>query len=67
MSNEEKLLDAVYEKVKIGEPLSIHDLQRWVDFVLRAPLNPAGSNPDEIYAQYNKLITGIQEKFKQQQ
>lgn len=68
MNNDETLLDSVYVKIKTGEPPSIIDLQRWVDFVLRTiPMPVSVANEDEIFGTYNKLLAGLQDKLTKQQ
>lgn len=63
--DEKKLLDSVYIKLRNGEQPSIIDLQRFINFVLQAPMIVSQPNNDEIYGAYNRLVAGMQDKFKQ--
>ena len=64
MNSEEKLLDAVYEKLKRGEPPSIHDMDRWINFLASAPM-PNISQPSEqdVATINNKLVNVLQQRF----
>jgi hypothetical protein len=68
MNNDEILLDAVYTKLKIGEPLSIQDLDRWINFLGAAPIGAVSKPGDQdIAAIQSKLINMLQQKFMQPQ
>ena len=63
--DEKKLLDAAYIKLRNGEQPSIIDLQRFINFILQAPMIVSQPNDDEIFGAYNRLVAGMQDKFKQ--
>ena len=64
MNNEEILLDAVYVKLKRGEELSIHDLDRWINFLANAQIGAVSKPEDqEIAAIRSKLINTVQQKW----
>jgi len=63
--DERKLLDAAYIKLRNGEQPSIIDLQRFINFILQAPVVVSQPNNDEIYGALNRWVTGMQDKFKQ--
>ena len=63
--DEKKLLDAAYIKLRNGEQPSIIDLQRFINFILQAQMIVSQPNDDEIFGAYNRLVAGIQDKFKQ--
>jgi len=66
MNNDEILLDAVYTKLKLGEPLSIPDLDRWINFLAAAPIGAVRKPTDqEIAAVQSKLVNILQQKFMQ--
>ena len=67
MNREERLLDAVYEKLKIGEELAIPELNRWIDWLAVAPMHNI-STPDEkdVAAINAKLANMLQQKFSGQ-
>lgn len=67
MNNDEILLDAVYTKLKIGEPLSIQDLDRWINFLAAAPIGAVSQPSDQdVAAIRSKLVNILQQKFMQQ-
>ena len=67
MNNDEILLDAVYTKLKNGEAPSIHDLDRWINFLAAAPIGAVSKPGDqEIAAIQSKLVNMLQQKFMQQ-
>lgn len=63
--DEKKLLDAAYIKLRNGEQPSIIDLQRFINFILQAPMIVSQPNDDEVFGALNRLVAGIQDKFKQ--
>lgn len=64
MNGDEKLLDAVYEKLKRGEPISINDLDRWINFLAAANMtNVSLPKENEIAAINSKLMNVMQQKF----
>ena len=62
--DEVKLLDAAYIKLRNGEQVSLIDLQRFINFILQAPMQVNQPTNDEMYGSYSKLVAGIQDKFK---
>lgn len=65
MNSDEKLLDAVYEKMKRGEPHSIQELDRFISFLAAVDFNNV-SVPQEkdIAAIQSKLMNMMQQKFQ---
>jgi hypothetical protein len=64
MYNDETLLDAVYTKIKRREPLSVQDLERWVNFLAQSQMNLISKAEDhEIAALNSRLSTVMQQKF----
>ena len=59
MTREERLLDAVYEKLKINEPLSIPDINRWLDWLAVAPMKNISAPQESDIAAINAKISNV--------
>ena len=64
MTVDEKLLDAVYEKLKRGEPHTIQEIDRFVNFLAMANFNNISSPSEQDIAALNaKIVNMMQQKF----
>lgn len=65
MNVEEKLLDAVYEKLKKGEPHTIQEIDRFINFLAMANFNNISAPTEQDVAALNsKLMNVMQQKFQ---
>ncbi len=65
VDDEKVLLDASYIKLRNNEPMGLNDLLRIINLLERASMQVHEPTKDEIFGAYNKLITIMQDKFKQ--
>ena len=57
------LLDAVWIKLRSGEPMSTNDFRRLIDVFQQASFNIETATQDEVMALQSQWITLLQQKF----